>query len=407
VGNNSRVDGFFSIDRGAFRCAAAGGLNSAIAHLIMGRGTGRDNITTQWSVHSIERRTGISRPNADKAVKDLLARGIWKKTRDGKHPIYEAVPGNQIVDGAFTAEEQKVIQAIRKPAVVPYEAKGAAEALKARGIVREHTERHSNYKQSKSLKLDDAAIAALTEPFTIWLPNALIDGAAGEVPPVELIRQTRSLSALRLLIELYAVQFLPNYGGVPRELLKHVFERAKVGEQGPFVVWGFRSKHLTAGAGLSRPFRTGKHITRDDDTQVDTGIDSEFWPAVHTLENLGLVERVGMLLDGDDDAAEVIHPYPMRDGEPAERKLADMARLAGTAMITDGQRQWAEQEGYSYLVPVRRHIVHATVAEIYRLKYRPHTKATAAWYAEMQNATAKHLEGYLALIPGPTAAMSA
>ena len=83
-------EGFFSVDRGAFRCAAVGGLNSAIAHLLMARGTGRDNRRTQWSVHSIEQRTGISRPNAAKAVADLLKRGIWKKLRDGKHPIYEA-----------------------------------------------------------------------------------------------------------------------------------------------------------------------------------------------------------------------------------------------------------------------------------------------------------------------------
>lgn len=39
MGENKN-DGFFSIDRGAFRCAAVGGLNSAIAHLILARGTG-------------------------------------------------------------------------------------------------------------------------------------------------------------------------------------------------------------------------------------------------------------------------------------------------------------------------------------------------------------------------------
>src|SRR5262245_54046730 len=111
--------GFFSIDRGAFRCAVVGGLNSAIAYLVMARGTGRDNITTQWSVNAIERRTGISRPNADKAVKDLLARGIWKKTRDGRHPIYEAVPGSQIPGGAFTANEQAAIAATRSGDAVP------------------------------------------------------------------------------------------------------------------------------------------------------------------------------------------------------------------------------------------------------------------------------------------------
>jgi hypothetical protein len=97
-------EGFFSIDRGAFRCAAAGGLNTAIAHLIMARGTARDNVTTQWSVNAIEQRTGMSRPNADKAVKYLVGHGIWRRTRDGKHPIYEAIPGNQIPDGPLSAE---------------------------------------------------------------------------------------------------------------------------------------------------------------------------------------------------------------------------------------------------------------------------------------------------------------
>ena len=104
--------GFFAIDRGAFRCAAVGGLNAAVAHLVMARGTGPDNRTTQWSVHSIEQRTGISRPNAAKAVKDLLDRGIWQKIRDGRHPIYEAVCGYQISGGPFTAHEQAAIAAV-------------------------------------------------------------------------------------------------------------------------------------------------------------------------------------------------------------------------------------------------------------------------------------------------------
>jgi hypothetical protein len=117
----------------------------------------------------------------------------------------------------------------------------------------------------------------------------LVDGAAGEVPPIELIRQTRSLPALQLLVELYAAQFLPGYGGVPRELLKVVFERTKVGEQGPFVVWGFRSKRLLAGLALYRPFLTGQHKSG---SSRDAGVDDAFWPAVHALENLGLVEEV-------------------------------------------------------------------------------------------------------------------
>ena len=136
----AKSDGFFAVDRGAFRCAAVGGLNSAVAHLIMARGTGRDNRTTQWSVHSIERHTGISRPDAAKGVKDLLDRGIWTKIREGQHPIYEAILGNQIPGGPFTADEQAAIVAIRDGKAVAYDSKEAIKALVARGLSMEARE---------------------------------------------------------------------------------------------------------------------------------------------------------------------------------------------------------------------------------------------------------------------------
>jgi hypothetical protein len=390
---NSKA-GFFSVDRGAFRCAAVGGLNSAIAYLIMARGTGRDNRTTQWSVNAIEKYTGISRPNAAKAVKDLLERGVWIKTRDGNHPIYEAVPGNEIPGGPFTADEKATIAAIRNG-----KAETCAGALVARGIVQK-TEVENPSRRSRTewaYQLDEALIAALTEPFAVWLPNALVDGAANEVAPIERIRQTRCLPALQLLIELYSVQFLPNYGGVPRDLLEVVFDRTKVGQQGPFVVWGFRSKHSLAAHALFVPFLTGQFTNRDDGTRHDAGMDAVFWPAVHTLTDFGLVERVGMLLEGDDDEAEIIHPYAMRGGEPEERELANIAQEAAMAMLTDGQIARSDHQGY-HLVPVQKHIGNATMVEVYRLKYRPHTTATAAWYAQMQQTTAEYRSRYRAMI---------
>jgi hypothetical protein len=376
--------GFFAIDRGAFRCAAVGGLNAAVAHLVMARGTGRDNRTTQWSVHSIEQRTGISRPNAAKAVKDLVDRGIWQKMRDGQHPIYEAVPGDQIPGGPFTADEQAAIAAVREGNPVPYDSKTALEALKARGIIRECNGR----RRGRSFELDTAAIAALTEPLTIWLPNTLIDGAADEVPP------TRIAVAGRIIRRAISAEFRWR----ATRIAQVVFERAKIGEQGPFVVWGFRVKHTTADRGLARPFFTGQITTRDDGTRLDAGWDAAFWPAVHTLTDLGLAEGVGMLLDGDDPEAEIIQPYAMRGGEPAEKELARAAHSAALTMVTDGQRDWAEQNGYKWLIPVQRHIGNATLIEVYRLKYRPHTAATAAWYALMQQTTAQYLDHYRAML---------
>jgi hypothetical protein len=186
------------------------------------------------------------------------------------------------------------------------------------------------------------------------------------VPAVELIRQTRSLPALRLMVELYAVQFLPTYGGVPRELLRGEFDRAKVGEQGPFVVWGFRWKHKTAHQKLAGPFLTGRLEKREGGGgRIDTGWHDVFWPALQTLEDLGLLERVGMLLDSAGDDAEIIHSYGFRGGEPPERELADAAESSARAMVTEGQYEWAQAQGYYYLVPARKHIANATLEEIF------------------------------------------
>jgi hypothetical protein len=334
-------------------------------------------------------------------VKDLLKRGIWKRIRDGKHPIYEAVPGNQIPGGPFSANEQAVIAAIRGGKAVTSELKSAAEALAARSLTT------APAGQRQTVKINEAAIAAFMEPLAVWLPNTLIDGAANEVPPIELVRQTRSLPALRLLIELYAVQFLPNYSGVPRDVLKGVFERAKVGEQGPFVVWGFRPKTMSAcHSDLARQFWTGQFKKTEDGTRRDTGWDGSFFPAVDALVGLGLVERVGMLLDGDDAEAEIIHPFARDGGEPVERELALAAQDAALAMVTEGQLNWAFDEGYSHLVPVRKHITKVAMVEVYRLKYRPHTKATGAWYAMMQNTTTEYIGRYRAMINDRAAALA-
>jgi len=393
-----RAGGFFAIDHGAFRCAAAGGLNSAIAHLVMARGTGPDNRETQWSVNAIERYAGISRPNAKKAVEDLLNRGVWKKTRDGKHPIYEAVPGDQIPGGPFTVTEKAVIDAIRNGNKLSYETRAVFEALKARGIVTECEKRRANNQRYQSVGLDDAAIAALSAPSPVWLPNALIDAAANEVPPIELIRQTRSLTALRLLIELYAVQFLPNYGGVPREMLQVKFERLRVGECGSFVVWGFKRENIIGDRELARPFFTGELVAREDGHRWDSGWDSYFFPALDTLETLGLIEPVGMLLEGNDPDAEIIHPYGLNGGEPEERELARIAHEAATTLVTGAQIRRSQVTEYPHLAPVQRHIANVTLVEIYRLKYRPHTMATAAWYAQMKQNTGEWMARYRKII---------
>jgi hypothetical protein len=105
-----------------------------------------------------------------------------------------------------------------------------------------------------------------------------------------------------------------------------------------------------------------------------------------------------MLLDGDDPEAEIIHPYAIRNGEPAESRLADVARKAAALMVTEAQLRRAEMEDYPHLVPVQKHIARATLVEVFRLRYRPHTTATAAWYAQIKESTAEWIARYEAII---------
>lgn len=76
-----------------------------------------------------------------------------------------------------------------------------------------------------------------------------------------------------------------------------------------------------------------------------SGWDTVFWPAVDSIAGLGLVERVGMLLDGDDAEGEIIHPYGIRGGESAERDLADAARAAAESTISGNQLGFAKGIG--------------------------------------------------------------
>lgn len=48
----------------------------------------------------------------------------------------------------------------------------------------------------------------LPKPDFIWLPNEFVTGAENENPPLELLRQTQDVMALRLAIELYHAQNL-------------------------------------------------------------------------------------------------------------------------------------------------------------------------------------------------------
>jgi hypothetical protein len=213
------------------------------------------------------------------------------------------------------------------------------------------------------------------DPDWIWLPNSLMDGVAAEVPPIERIRQTHNLVALRVFVDLYHVHNLADDGGVnwrPPNGFRKPFERIRLGESHEYTIWGFRAKNDSTWT--SNPV-FAPHYDKADDGK-------RFWEAWTLLRKIGLVDTVAHLVDADSADGEPIHPIANGNGEEGERAVLKGAMAAATALMMAEQVQSAERQAIDIMIPVLNHLANVHVVGIVRLKHRPRTRATAAWYAK-------------------------
>ncbi|MGI4793635.1 MAG: hypothetical protein ACRYG8_06015 [Janthinobacterium lividum] len=250
--------------------------------------------------------------------------------------------------------------------------RGIAEHLVRLG----HAELNSDRKRFRAIPYDAEAAA---RPDWIWLPNALVDGADGEVPPVELVRQTGSGLTLCLLVNLYAAQALDENGGIHWRRIRQDYARLKVGEQGAFIVWGFvpGSTQVWPDAVFAAP-----HFAAVNDETGRKAAWEEFWECWGRLRSLGLVEFVGHLVDADTAEGEIMYPVALPGtGLPIEQELGRAAREAGRRMVTSGQWDWAISQEVAMLAPVRRHVEGVQMLGIARLRYHPRTNRTCAFLA--------------------------
>jgi hypothetical protein len=237
---------------------------------------------------------------------------------------------------------------MRKAESMPQELLPIAKRLTARGFATP-VPSHVGRTKIDAYAVCESEVAKAVEPQQVWLPRTLIDGAVTEKPPVELIRETRKLETLCLLVQCYATQFLPEFGGIPRSMLGQSFKRQKIGEQGEFVVWGFSPKSKSVDYSFARLFYEQQEY---DDGTFDGEEHDVFWAAEAVLTDLGLLQWVPILIEGNDAEAEFIHPYGVDSaGEVLERQIGSAAARAAVAMLTPGQLRWAQEQGYSLLAP--------------------------------------------------------
>lgn len=208
----------------------------------------------------------------------------------------------------------------------------------------------------------------------IWLPNSIADGVGNELAPVLKLRQMQDPMALRLFGELYAAQNLREDGGISRSVIERRYAREKIGHSGANVVWYFKfgGAWVTWGNAATDPQRSPNKKSPGED----------FFRRFGLLESTGLVEWVPYLFEGPE--GEPIHPLAW-NGMDMERDLYQACVQAGRALLTDAQLGWmdANLEG-GWLVPAPAHIAEVTMFGVARLRYRPHTRMTSAWWADYQ-----------------------
>ena len=371
--NRSKAAGeFFVVDRRSFSVACGLGLNPAVAYLTIARGAGSRS-KSAWSVDAIERHTGISRPKAKLAIQALIDSGLITLERHGTRPLYGIVPAHELAGMTLSAEDRSVLGLLADGGIlkIPKAHRDTAKDLTNRGILSPHG---GDYYAKKSESFTDF----LAEAEHVWLPNAVVEGAADEVPPLALLRQMQDVRRLRLFVALYDSSDLPNDGGVSRFSLRQNHTLTKVSERGASTIWGFGSGTSTTSTGeLHKPFLTGKL----NEERKDLGL-TDFWASLSALEDCGLLEFIPHVFESEKPEAEMLHAYPVKDGacEPWERSVALAAHAAGGVCIAVGQKEWAVQQA-RHLLPVPSHIANLAVIGIARLRYRPQTRMTAAWFA--------------------------
>jgi hypothetical protein len=313
---------FFAIDRRVWaHLCDQGALNPPVAYLVLAAGTGWDNQTTAWSTQAVSTYAGMGVERAKAAIEHLVRDGFVMRPED----FSKTKPRYQLV--SFEGEQT-----------------GQAQG----------------------------------ENF-IWLPNTLVTGTSkGEDSPVRRLRGAGDIWALRLLVDLYYAQNLRDDGGIDPRIMREGFDRTLVAEQGIYSVWGFKRS-------LRTHWWSGPFIAHKKRKKSSGASESPSWESFTLLEKMGLLYFVPHLFENDSPEAQPIHACGIgcSGEESLETEIGNAADTAARAMAV-WRIEAAERNGFEYFCPVVRTYPNVQLVGVSRLRYRPRTSRTAAWYAQLQ-----------------------
>lgn len=321
---------YFVIDRRIWSKLCEKGMNAAAAYLVMACGTGRDNRTTSWSAEAMHKYCGITWERAKAAIDDLIHDGFVRRAAG-------------------------------------------------------HSSSKPRYELLPLSTSDEANNDSAT---IIWLPNSIVMGTGkGETPPVHRLRSAGHILAMRIFVEMYHAQNLRDDGGISPQIICTNYERSCIGEQGIFTVWGF--KFTQRQIFWNGPFAAHK-------ASADVAGVHPVSASICLLEKMGLLSFIPHIFENDSPQAEIHHPYGVgaQGEDPIETEIGTAADTAARSMCPEWLIENAENEGFEYFCPVSRTMPNVQMIGVARLRYRPHTRRTAAWYANLQQFGSRWIEKY-------------
>lgn len=245
-----------------------------------------------------------------------------------------------------------------RTSITKRKAKAAQQSLLGSGLIR----------QTKQGKHPHFEFVLQGDSEKVFLPSEFIDGAADEIPPLELMRQGGDVMALRLLVDLYSVTNFADDGGVQTDIVFFGYKSEKLSEVGEFAIWGFDQEQENVYS--LRP-AICCHVLGDATRDLRL---KEFGPRLKAIQDLGLARFVPVLFDSD--GGEIMHHL---ENPFTGESMVENAKWAA-ANLVENRLHFDCSDEHDLVLPILKHFRSPVVKGVLALKYRQKTQLTAAGY---------------------------